>query len=567
MGDRVMFDDFVRLGLLTLVGAALVLVTAGYLGFLVQELSSRGEIVIEPFTVVSENGEKDGERGKALAQALQARLQSLVIELRSSEDELKARQTDAPASGTGAVYRSPLGATGAKVSAVSERLDALKTGLLQPLDFKVSVAGLEVSGMVPWLQRFMVSRRTVHFAVFTQKDATAHKNVTRIFGSVGAFGLTRQGLQLDVLEDDDKLELSPAKVADRLAHEIVRRYLVQETTAALDLLSAEDFSELSDILEAAARAKRHALFVNNPSAFGLIAPRIFALADKTSGWMELTYFAGWIADNAGDTANALTYYQHAQVQFQRGRSAETAAQIARRIAELAPPIAPSADQLPKTVDISHAVFIRDGGSEGSVVGQTLATTMDLQIAKATGETRRMSARYIYYAARKAEGTSSIDAGANIKDGIEVLSKQGAVEESVWPYVAGEFAKPPPANLDRAPRFKIADARKVSSLEEIRRTLAAGDPVVATIFVFPSFMNLDTTKRGIVPLPEKPEQMVGGHAIVLVGYNDETKLLKFANSWGTRWGDHGFGLIPYDYVSNPKLAGEAWTFRFADTPPK
>ena len=43
----VMFGDFIRLGFLLLVGAALVLITTSYIGFLVQEFSGGGEVVIE----------------------------------------------------------------------------------------------------------------------------------------------------------------------------------------------------------------------------------------------------------------------------------------------------------------------------------------------------------------------------------------------------------------------------------------------------------------------------------------------------------------------------------------
>jgi hypothetical protein len=163
---RAMFDDFIWLAFLGLVAAMLVLITASYLGFLIQEFSSRREIVIEPFTIIGADGKQDDERGKAFAQALQARLQSLVSELRSSEDELTTTRTETAGPGrVGSVYMTPLGATGAKdPTRVSERLISIKTGLLQPIDFKLSVAGVDVSGIMPWLQRRLFSRRTVHLA-------------------------------------------------------------------------------------------------------------------------------------------------------------------------------------------------------------------------------------------------------------------------------------------------------------------------------------------------------------------------------------------------------------------
>jgi hypothetical protein len=561
-----MLDDFIRLGFLALIGATLVLITASYIGFLVQEFASRGEVVIEPFTVVREDGKQDDERGKALAQALQARLQSLVSALRSSDDELRTKRAEAVAgpSSIGSVYVSPLGATGAKVSTqVSERLDSLKTGLLQPIDFKLSVAGVDVSGMMPWLQRRLFSRRRMHFAVFTQTDPTSHKSVAKVFGSVGALGIARDGLQLDVA-GDDKTDPSLAKVADLLAHEIVRRYLTQETTAELELFSAEDFSKLCDILAEAALAKRQAAFAGIAhDGFGSVAPKIFLLADKTPNWTELTYFAAWIADSADDTAKALTYYKRAQSHFQRNQTSPLANQIAQRIEELTTGII-SSGHFPESLDYSGKIVIRDGGPEGSVVGQALATALEFQIAKVTGQTHRISPRFIYYAARKIEGTVSADAGAQIKDGIEALRNQGAVEESAWPYVAGEFAKSPPVGLEKAPRFKIKDAKRVSTLNEIKQALAENGPVVIGVAVYEEFQNAETARTGRVPMPAKNARILGGHAVVIVGYDDATKYTKFANSWGTGWGDHGFGYLPYEYISNPSLTGESWTFKFAST---
>ncbi len=60
------------------------------------------------------------------------------------------------------------------------------------------------------------------------------------------------------------------------------------------------------------------------------------------------------------------------------------------------------------------------------------------------------------------------------------------------------------------------------------------------------------QNGIVPYsPEFP--MVGGHAIALIGYDQDGFL--FQNSWGTDWGDRGIGKITYnDWLAN---ASDAW----------
>ena len=71
---------------------------------------------------------------------------------------------------------------------------------------------------------------------------------------------------------------------------------------------------------------------------------------------------------------------------------------------------------------------------------------------------------------------------------------------------------------------------------------------------------DVAKTGIVPLPTTQEKVLGGHAIVAVGYDDQTQRFKFRNSWGTGWGDQGYGYVPYAYLTDNNLASDFWTIR-------
>jgi C1A family cysteine protease len=62
------------------------------------------------------------------------------------------------------------------------------------------------------------------------------------------------------------------------------------------------------------------------------------------------------------------------------------------------------------------------------------------------------------------------------------------------------------------------------------------------------------------MPGSQERVLGGHAIVAVGYDDKTRLFKFRNSWGTGWGDKGYGHLPYAYLTDTNLASDFWTIR-------
>ena len=210
-----------------------------------------------------------------------------------------------------------------------------------------------------------------------------------------------------------------------------------------------------------------------------------------------------------------------------------------------------------TTDMSP---VRDSGQEGSVVGLTLAAGLEFYIFKATGSRVAISGRDIYNEIRMKAGTLEHDSGAFIKDGIEFLTKTGAVEESAWPYRAGvDVTKPPPPSLAAAKRYKIADARPISTLDDLKTALNLG-PIVAGMTIYEGFASAVTAKTGVVAMPKPKESVIGGTSICIVGYDDSTKLLKFQHTWGKDWGDHGYGYIPYDYFRT--YSGDNWTFRYA-----
>jgi C1A family cysteine protease len=126
-----------------------------------------------------------------------------------------------------------------------------------------------------------------------------------------------------------------------------------------------------------------------------------------------------------------------------------------------------------------------------------------------------------------------------------------------PYQPGKYAERPPAAVEQAQRFRIAEASPVSSISDLKRALVQNGPAVAGIALYTSATSGDVSKTGVIPLPKEKEQMVGGHAIVIVGYDDQASRVKFVNSWGSNWGEEGFGYLPYAYIA--KYMTDAWTF--------
>jgi|SRR5579875_1024346 len=549
-----MIDDVVRIIFLFLSGLALTLISIWYIYFCYQEIAGTGQVVIDPVTVVTDDGKGSDQLGKALAQILQADLESRVADFQNAQKELAL--TSLPNKPGKDVVANVRGWT-PNVPLKLFLLEPLNTGLLQPIDMKVSVGGMDVGGIFPWLQRKIISRRTLHFTLYS------HEDETEVFGSIKALRVDGPGIHLNVKGKDGKAP-SLREVVDRLAYEIFRRKLANDTTTKVNLLQPEEFASLATLIVNAGEANRQSVG-GRPVKYQFLAmlPDITKLCNAVPRWPELEYFAGWIADKSSDPVTAIKYYQQVLDQSDAAKNRELHEYLSAHITELDAVVAASADVRPIpiegggwTIDYTRYVrAIRDSGQEASVVGEALATALEMQIKRNLHQDVNISARYIYYAARQVTGTTNSDSGASIRDAIGVLAKQGAVEESVWPYKAGEFASKPPAAVETATRWLIAQAKSLSGLDEIKSALVEDGPVVVGISMYQDGI---MSRTGVIPLPSKGAQVIGGHAIVIVAYDEQRKIFKFVNDWGMGWGDRGYGYISDEYIK--AYSADSWSFK-------
>jgi C1A family cysteine protease len=72
------------------------------------------------------------------------------------------------------------------------------------------------------------------------------------------------------------------------------------------------------------------------------------------------------------------------------------------------------------------------------------------------------------------------------------------------------------------------------------------------------MTSQVAQTGIMPMPQQSEKLMGGHAVLCVGYDDAKKVFIIRNSWGDQWGDKGYFYMPYSYATNTDLATDFWT---------
>ena len=173
--------------------------------------------------------------------------------------------------------------------------------------------------------------------------------------------------------------------------------------------------------------------------------------------------------------------------------------------------------------------------------------------------------FIYFNAREMEGTINEDAGAFIRDGMKAVAVQGVCPEPMWPYVEDQFATKPGKEcyVEAEKHQALRYARVRQDLHDLKQCLVDGYPIAFGFKVYSSMENAEVARTGMVPMPGHGDEEQGGHAVLIVGYDDAMQRFIVRNSWGAEWGDKGYFYLPYAYVTDSGLSSDFWTIRFIE----
>lgn len=223
---------------------------------------------------------------------------------------------------------------------------------------------------------------------------------------------------------------------------------------------------------------------------------------------------------------------------------------------------PTDGDLPSSVDLrttGKVSAVRDQGQLGSCTGFAMGTGLRETLTNMAGvQAKQVSPLFLYYQERVLENTVTEDSGASMADGMNVLLNTGVCLESTIPYNIAKFtAKPSTKATQEAAKLKINVKTPLADLNALKSELAQGHPGVIGFQVYESFMSQDVANTGNMPMPKDGEQIVGGHAVMIVGYDDSKQALLVKNSWGTGWGQKGYFWMPYAYVT-PDRVDEIYT---------
>lgn len=223
--------------------------------------------------------------------------------------------------------------------------------------------------------------------------------------------------------------------------------------------------------------------------------------------------------------------------------------------------------LPETVDWrEYCGPVQDQRDLGTSPAHACAAMIQQFERRASGRLIHPSRLFMDYTARRLAGISG-SAGISLRTVLKAVAWCGVPPEVHWPYDAAHVDREPDAfaysfgrdyRTLHYVRLDSRPAHERPTLDVVRSFLAAG------FFVALGFpVCAAVTDAAEIPFPTAADSILGGQAVTAVGYDDKARIrsdkgaLLVRNSWGSDWGDHGFGWLPYAYIRE-HMASDFWT---------
>lgn len=216
--------------------------------------------------------------------------------------------------------------------------------------------------------------------------------------------------------------------------------------------------------------------------------------------------------------------------------------------------------------------VGEQGKDETCVAFALVSILEYRARKEQGDGfyKSFSQRYLFNECDKVDSFATCpsrdsERGTSIQAGLEVLYKIGVCELEFWPYVGCnpcrdsncDIGKPKSGADLNAAKYKIKAYAKLENIMSMKRSLMIDGPCVIGVRVYDNWKKEVIKRTGKIPMPPQgiDPKGIGGHALCVVGYDDDSRMFKLKNSWGVEWGETGYGYLPYEYMELDY--SEAW----------
>ena len=218
--------------------------------------------------------------------------------------------------------------------------------------------------------------------------------------------------------------------------------------------------------------------------------------------------------------------------------------------------------------------IEDQGALGSCTANAGVGIVEYFERRAFGRYINASRLFLYKVTRDLLHWTG-DTGAYLRTTMEALSVFGTPPEEYCPYIISNFDNEPSSlcyafaqNYQAISYFRLDGPTTTPDqlLHHIKSCIHKGVPSMFGFTCYNSLSQANST--GMIPFPSPGEHVIGGHAVVAAGYDDNIIITNsfngqkskgaflIRNSWGTGWGNNGYGWLPYEYVLS-QLAVDWW----------
>lgn len=221
------------------------------------------------------------------------------------------------------------------------------------------------------------------------------------------------------------------------------------------------------------------------------------------------------------------------------------------------------------INIPDSMSDIDQGNLGSCTANAISFAYIVdQIKQKNAEVFFPSRLFLYYNERLLEGTVDQDSGAQIRDGFKCISKYGLCSEHTYPYDITKFANKPSKSIYKEAKKSIAIKYQSinQTTDDIKNAIMSGYVVVFGFTVYESFESEQLAQTGVMTMPDfENEQVLGGHAVGVVAFDDSRNAFLCKNSWGRNWGLNGYFWMPYEYITDSTLSSDFWVVETTTNP--